>query len=141
MDLHTHPIFIVDDDTDDEDIIRDAMKELGMGNQLKFFHTAEELLNELNHNPVIPFLIICDINLPGMDGFQLREQVLKEGTSGKSVPYIFWSTTASEVQIKKAYDLSAHGFFLKGKTYKDLKEGLNEIIKYWTLSQTPSNSK
>jgi len=139
MDLHTHPIFIVDDDTDDEDFIRDAMEELGLVNELKFFHKAEELLSELKNTSVIPFMVICDINLPGMDGFQLREEVLKDGTSGKSVPFIFWSTSASESQIKKAYDLAAHGFFIKGKTYKELKEGLNKIIIYWSLSQAPTN--
>ena len=135
--MHTHPIFIVDDDTDDEDFIRDAMEELGLVNELKFFH--KELLSELKNTSVIPFMVICDINLPGMDGFQLEREVLKDGTSGKSVLFIFWSTSASESQIKKAYDLAAHGFFIKGKTYKELKEGLNKIIIYWSLSQAPTN--
>ena len=139
MTASNETIFIVDDDTDDEEFIRDAMEELGLVNELKFFHKAEELLRELKNNSVIPFMVICDINLSGMDGFQLREEVLKDGTSGKSVPFIFWSTSASESQIKKAYDLAAHGFFIKGKTYKELKEGLNKIIIYWSLSQAPTN--
>ena len=94
------------------------MEELELVNELKFFHKAEELLRELKNNSIIPFMVICDINLSGMDGFQLREEVLKDGTSGKSVPFIFWSTSASESQIKKAYDLAAHGFFIKKKPIK-----------------------
>jgi DNA-binding NarL/FixJ family response regulator len=115
------------------------MKELKLTNKLIFFHTADELLHELKNNSTVPFIIISDINLPKIDGFQLRQKILEQTeVTDKSVPFIFWSTTASEAQIKKAYDLSAHGFFLKGRSYKEIKEGINEIIKYWSRSLSPT---
>jgi FixJ family two-component response regulator len=139
--MNTNPIYIVDDDTDDEEILCDVMKELGLNNKLVFFHSANELLSDLKNNPVVPFIIISDINLPKIDGFELRQKILEETQmSDKSVPFIFWSTTASAAQIKKAYDLSAHGFFLKGRSYKEIKEGINEIIKYWTRSLSPATT-
>ena len=85
-----------------------------------------------------PFLIISDINLPRMNGFELREKILKEASmSDKTIPFIFWSTTASEAQVKQAYELSAHGFFIKGRTFRELKEELGEIVRYWTMSLAP----
>ena len=137
--MNTNPIYIVDDDKDDEDLIKEAFTELGIINELRFFSTAEGVLYELNNSAEIPFVIISDINLPRMDGFQLREKVL-EGASikDKSIPFIFWSTSASQAQIKRAYDLAAHGFFLKGRSYKELKERIQEMIKYWSDSLTPS---
>lgn len=137
--MNTNPIYIVDDDKDDEDLIKEAFTELGITNEVRFFSTAEGVLYELNNSPDIPFVIISDINLPRMDGFQLREKVL-EGNSirDKSIPFIFWSTSASQAQIRRAYDLSAHGFFLKGRSYNELKERIQEMIKYWSDSLTPS---
>ena len=138
--MNTNPIYIVDDDKDDESLIREAFTELGIKNELRFFSTAEGVLYELNNSTVSPFVIISDINLPRMDGFQLREKVL-EGAAikDKSIPFIFWSTSASDAQIKRAYDLAAHGFFLKGRNYKELKERIQEMVKYWSDSLTPSH--
>lgn len=138
--MNTNPIYIVDDDNDEEQMIRESFEELGFKNELRFFNSAEGLLSELRNKPVIPFLIISDVNLPKMDGFELRERILREkAVSHKSVPFIFWSTKVSEAQIKRAYDLSVHGFFLKGTSYKDLKDKLQEIVKYWDDSLAPSS--
>ena len=96
-------------------------------------------MNELNNNSTVPFVIISDVNLPRMSGFELREKVLNESSiRDKSIPFIFWSTSASEAQVKRAYDLSAHGFFLKGRTYNELKNKIQEMVKYWSDSLTPS---
>lgn len=139
--MNANPIYIVDDDLDDEDILTEVIKELKLTNKLVFFHTADELLEDLRNNPVIPFIIISDINLPKIDGFELRRKILQETqVTDKTVPFIFWSTTASEAQIKKAYDLSAHGFFLKGRSYKEIKDGISEIIKYWSRSLSPATA-
>ena len=136
--MNNNPIYIVDDDEDDQQIIKEAVSELGLKNELKFFYTAEAVLNELRKSDLIPFIIISDINLPGMDGFTLREKILTETSmNDKSIPFIFWSTTASDAQVKRAFDLSAHGFFIKGRTFKELKEELGEIISYWSKSLAP----
>lgn len=137
--MNTNPIYIVDDDHDDEQMIKESFMELGIRNEVKFFWSAEGVLKELKNNPVVPFLIISDVNLPKMSGFELREKILGEASiTHKSIPFIFWSTSVSEAQIKRAYDLSAHGFFLKGKSYTELKDKLQEIVKYWDDSLAPS---
>ena len=62
--MNINPIYIVDDDKDDESLIREAFTELGINNELRFFSTAEGVLYELNNSTVSPFVIISDINLP-----------------------------------------------------------------------------
>lgn len=97
-----------------------------------FFITV---LNELKKDVDDPFIINSDINLPRMDGFELRQKILEHaGLTNKNIPFLFWPTTASEAQIKRAYDLSAHGFFIKTRSYYKMKEQIDEIIKYWTNS-------
>jgi DNA-binding NarL/FixJ family response regulator len=123
---------------DEEEFIKEAFNDLGIKNELKFFRTAEGILNELHKNLEVPFIILSDINLPKMDGFELRQKILEEAAiTDKTIPFIFWSTSASEAQIKKAYDLSAHGFFLKGRSYNELKEKIKEMVSYWSDSLAP----
>ena len=136
--MNTAPIYIVDDDAEDQDFIKDAFKELCILNELRFFRSAEEILKELKRQSEVPFIIISDVNLPKVDGFQLREKILIDSDiSNKTIPFIFWSTNASEAQIKRAYNLSAHGFFLKSPTFEGLKKQIHEMIAYWSDSLAP----
>lgn len=132
------PIYIVDNDTDDQDFLSEAFNELGYKNPLLFFRSAEDVVLKLKQLDSVPFLILCDVNLPKVDGFELKAMISKDDTMNfKSIPFIFWSGTASEKQIKKAYDLGAHGFFIKGSSIQELKQSVENIMTYWLGSKQP----
>lgn len=132
-------IWIVDDDRDDHELVKEIFDEAKIPNELVFFNGAGPLLARLETETHAPFIIICDVNLPGIDGFQLREKLLERPSKKfHSVPFVFWSTYASEAQIDKAYKLRAHGFFIKELGYKEWKESLLGIIRYWSKSKMPS---
>ena len=135
-------IWLVDDDRDDQELIRDTIKELNIPNEIEFFTDAKHVLNRFKDIKNAPFIILCDVNLPGMGGFELREKLLDEpDRKFHSVPFIFWSTFASESQIAKAFRLRAHGFFIKETEYKEWKKTLAAIITYWTKSRIPSKKE
>ena len=136
--MKNRPIFIVDDDFEEREIIQEIMTELEVINPVLFFETGYAVLDHLEKDPTNPFMIICDVNLPQMDGFALRQRFTEENSLHyKSVPFIFWSTTASNEQIKRAYDCGVHGFFFKGHNYREIKESLNTIITYWKIAKAP----
>ena len=136
--MNNAPVFIVDDDVDDHEIIHEIWNELGIKNPLLFFTSGQEVLDHVKKDPTNPFIIISDVNLPRMDGFELRQKLLDENSFHyKSIPFVFWSTLASNEQIKKAYDYGAQGFFIKASNYSMLKESLNMIITYWKTSKAP----
>jgi CheY-like chemotaxis protein len=132
-------IWIVDDDIEDHELIRDIFEELKWPHVLELFVSGEQLLERLTESKAAPFIIICDVNLPRLGGFGLREEMLKTPNNKfHSVPFIFWSTQASEAQVRQAYELRAHGFFKKEPTFKQWKLSLIRIIEYWTSSLMPS---
>jgi CheY-like chemotaxis protein len=135
-------IWIVDNDRDDHDLVRDLLSELDANNEPVFFNTGKACLEALEKAKTAPFIIICDVNIPGMDGFTLRETLLKSPNKKfHSVPFIFWSNYASDQQIERAYRLRAHGFFIKEAELKVWKESLATIIKYWSRSKMPSKNE
>lgn len=137
--MKKNSIWIVDDDKDDQDLIGDILNELGIDNEAVFFSTAKECMKALENEKWGPFIIMCDVNIPGIDGFALREAFLQSPNNKfHSVPFIFWSTYASEQQIQRAYRLRAHGFFIKAPEFKEWKESFAAIIRYWSKSQMPS---
>ncbi len=85
-----------------------------------------------------PFLILCDVNLPLQNGFDFKKKIEKDKDFKRiAVPFIFWSTAASEKQIQQAYDLAAQGFFFKPSNFNDLCETFETILSYWQKSQHP----
>lgn len=138
MNKQLNPIWIVDDDTEDHEVITEIFSEMKCEHPLVLFSTGEQLLNRLEESHEAPFMIISDLNLPKMSGFELREGMLRTPSNKfHSVPFIFWSTTASDSQVKEAFKLRAHGFFLKERTFGLWKATLVKIIDYWTSSLMP----
>jgi DNA-binding NtrC family response regulator len=135
--MNNAPVFIIDDDPDELEMAREIWDELNYKNRLEVFSKPTHFLERLREK-VNPFLIMCDVNLHGMDGFQLRQKLCEEvALSYKGIPFIFWSKMATNDQIKKAYDIGGHGFFIKGENYAEIKESLNIIVSYWTASKAP----
>ena len=132
------PVFIIDDDQEELDIIEEVWTELGFDYPLEVFDDVERLCTRLQEK-VNPFLIISDLNLRKEDGLSLRKKLANEFLlSYKSIPFVFWSTSASNDQIKRAYDIGGHGFFIKRGTYKDIKDCLKIILTYWCASKVPA---
>jgi CheY-like chemotaxis protein len=139
--MQNGPVFIIDDDSDDQELVKDIWKELQVPNELCFFNQGQQVLDHLAKVNEPPFIILCDVNLPKMSGLELREQILNNGSKKfKSVPFIFWSTRASEEQIQQAYDLSAHGFFIKENTYSEMKKSFSTLLQYWRISKMPNKT-
>lgn len=136
--MNTQPIFIVDDDKDEWEFIQDAWEELEYKNQLIFFSNAEDVLNYLKQEKVVPFLIISDVKLNKMSGFDLKKKIFEDiSINHKSVPFVFFSNTATTAQIEKSYDLGSNGFFIKGQNMEEIKNTLKDIFNYWQKSKTP----
>lgn len=133
------PIWIVDEDIEEHELIRDIFKDLKIQNTLVLFTHPEDLLVHLDIAEEAPFIIISEVNLPGMSGFDLREKLLATPNAKfHSVPFIFWSLAPSEAQIYRAYQLKVHGFFVKESTYEEWRQSLAQIIQYWQKSKMPS---
>lgn len=136
------PIYLIENDDDDREFFLLAWSELDYPNSLEFFKTAEDALWKIQDDAQNPFLIICDVNVPRMGGFELRERLLTNAVlRHRSIPFLFWSTEASDKQIKKAYDLGSHGFFIKKEKMNDMKTFLTNVMEYWKMSETPNVSK
>ena len=86
------PIVIVEDDIDDQEIMEGALRELGISNEIVFLNNGDEGLNYLKGNfKKQPFLILSDINMPGMNGVELKRQIDSDPElRRKSIPFIFF---------------------------------------------------
>ena len=135
-------IIIIEDDLDDQEMFADVFKELDYKNEIIFFNDGQEALDYLTKNTIEPFIVFSDINMPKLNGMQLREQIHEnEDMRLKTIPYLFFTTSAAQEDVINAYSKSIQGFFIKPSSFKDLKRLLKSIIEYWNECVSPNYVK
>lgn len=136
------PIIIIEDDVDDQDILADIFNELNYNNKLIFFGDSVQALEYLISTDTEPFLVLSDINMPKLNGMELREKIHNnEDLRLKSIPYLFFSTSAEQKHVIDAYSRSIQGFFVKPNSYEKLKSVLVKIVEYWQECESPNYIK
>jgi CheY-like chemotaxis protein len=134
------PIVIIEDDSDDQEMLEEVFGELGYKNPTVYFTDGEAALSYLNNTKTIPFLILSDINMPKLSGFELREKLRRDAAlEQKCIPYLFFSTAASQESVIEAYSMSVQGFFLKQHSMEALKDTIHAIVEYWKRCAAPNN--
>jgi CheY-like chemotaxis protein len=135
------PIIIIEDDTDDQDMFRELIVELGIPNPLIFFTNAPDAFEYLITDGQ-PFLILCDVNLPRQTGLEFKKMVDEHPElRKKSIPFIFCTTSVDAEAIKRAYlDMTVQGYFKKGASMGEMRRSIKVIFEYWLLSVHPNSS-
>jgi CheY-like chemotaxis protein len=114
------------------------LSKMELSNEQKFFSDGEQALKYLESSAEKPFLIISDINMPLMNGLELKRYIQsKEQLRQKCYPFVFLTTTVTTSQVAQAHSLTVEGYFAKGQSYDELKEVLKTIITYWKKSNHP----
>lgn len=134
------PIILVEDDVDDQELIKEIIHSFNLPNKILIFNNGHDVLDYLRKTTEQPFLILSDINLPKLNGLELRKEINSEqGLKEKCVPFVFLSTTANKKTVFEAYDLTVQGFFKKSNAYEEFRAMLKLIIDYWFLCRHPNN--
>jgi CheY-like chemotaxis protein len=134
------PIILIDDDVDDQAIIEKAIREAGANNELIFLDNGAEALQFLSTTSVQPFLILCDLNMPKLNGIELKMRIDENmELRKKSIPFVFFSTSANKMAVNLAYTkMTIQGFFEKSGHYKELVQTLKMILDYWSACKHPN---
>lgn len=127
IESHDVKLVIVEDDKFLRDlIVRKLSKE---GFLIKEAATGEEGIEVLREDP--PQLLLLDILLPGMSGYEVLEAMRKDEKL-KSIPVVMLSNLGQKEEVERAESLGAKDFLIKakytpGEIVTRIKEILNEL--------------
>jgi len=131
-------IVVIEDDIDDLEIILAIFEDLKVKNKIRPFTNSKEALEYLSQPDVRPFMVFSDINMPQLDGLELKAKMAAdENARMKCIPYVFLTTSSDPRTVAKAYDCAAQGFFTKATDYDVFKENIRLVLNYWTVSLIP----
>ena len=77
----------------------------------------------------VPDLILCDLVMPGVDGFGILKMV-RENPMTTKVPVIIFSNLSEDKDIKHAKELGATDYMVKSNfTLDELSDKIKELLK------------
>jgi CheY-like chemotaxis protein len=131
-------ILMADDDSEDCQLVGDALRATGQPCELRFVRNGEELLHYLRHQRQYesaesvppPDLILLDLKMPGKDGHEtLRE--LKSDPQWRCIPVVVLTTSASGNDVTLCYQMGVNAYVTKPATFCELVRVLEAIVRYW----------
>jgi len=141
-------ILIADDDADDRMMTQEALEESYLLNSLRFVVDGVELMHYLRRegkytdpaSSPTPGLILLDLNMPKKDGREALQEI-KSDPKLRSIPVIILTTSKTEEDILRSYNLGVNCFITKPVTFTGLLDVTRSIGQYWfEIVELPRNS-
>ena len=145
----TMPIEIVmaEDDADDRLMVKEAFQESHVLNNMHFVEDGYDLLDYLRHQGryadradfPTPDLILLDLNMPRKNGRETLQEI-KADPALRHIPAVVLTTSKSEEDILRSYDIGASGYITKPVTFEALVQIATGLCEYWVqIVKLPSN--
>ncbi|MCE6992951.1 PleD family two-component system response regulator [Dyadobacter sp. CY323] len=128
-----HLIYLVDDDADYRFLVQQVFKMFLPQHQVRFFADGSELADAMDliadENPVKPRVIILDIDMPGLNGFQTLSK-LRLHNYWQNVPVLMMTNRDQAEFRQESLRLGADGFSLKPVDLHQIKAVMTDIYAH-----------
>ena len=137
-------ILLVDDDDDCRSLIRDAISECKVSNEVYEARNGREALDFLLRrgpfaNAPRPGLIYLDIEMPGLDGQSVLKEI-KRNPQLCDIPVVMMTGVSDETQMAEAAKNGANSYTLKPASAEQFLRTVLASTAYWlTIHQYPSH--
>jgi two-component system, chemotaxis family, response regulator Rcp1 len=128
-------LLLVEDSEPDVRLTKEALREAKVRNRLWVVEDGVEALDFLRQqgrygDAPRPDLILLDLNLPRKDGLQVLKEI-KDDDSLKRIPVVILTTSKSEEDVLRAYDLHANCYITKPVDFYRFMEVVKSIEDFW----------
>jgi chemotaxis family two-component system response regulator Rcp1 len=128
-------ILLVEDSPGDVRLTREALRDAKMHINLNVARDGIEAMAFLKHEGVFshvprPSLILLDLNLPKKDGRAVLEEI-KNSPTLKSIPVVILTTSLSDADVLRSYNLHANCFITKPVDLDGFLKVVKSIDNFW----------
>ncbi|MDY6833612.1 MAG: response regulator [Chloroflexota bacterium] len=128
-------ILLVEDNPGDVRLTQEAFKEGGVKNNLHVAKDGVDALDFLRRNgkyesAVRPDIILLDLNLPRKDGREVLAEI-KEDAALRRIPVVVLTTSRSETDVMRVYDLHANCYIPKPVELDEFMKVVSGIESFW----------
>jgi CheY-like chemotaxis protein len=129
----TAVILLVDDNPGDVRLAREVFTEAGLPAEVRSAGDGVEavtiLQRMLSGTADIPALVLVDINMPRMNGFELMAFIKRQPQLAQ-VPVFILSSSRRDADAARAHDLGAEGYLVKPESFDGYIEIATSLARY-----------
>ena len=135
-------VLLVEDNPGDVRLTREALKDGKVWSNLNVVEDGEAALAFLRQegayaNAPRPDLILLDLNMPKKDGREVLS-IIKADENLKQIPVVILTTSDSEEDILRSYNLNANCYITKPVDFEQFIKVVREIEEVWlTIVKLP----
>ncbi len=130
------PLLVVEDSNEDFRILQRLMRRMAVQNPIYRCSSGDEVLDYLYQEGKKidglsrPSVILLDLNLPGIDGRDILEQ-LKQDKTFREIPIVIFTTSSNPKDIEFCYQKGANGYLVKPMDVQELQKTIQAFVDYW----------
>jgi len=148
MDYHQHQpvtILLIEDDPGHAVLIEKNLRRAGIANNIIRLDTGQKAVDFLfkkgeysaDTQPAPP-LILLDLNLPVLDGYQFL-RIVKNDERTKSIPVVVLTTTDNPLEVAKCYELGCNVYITKPVEYEKFSDAIRRLGLFLTIVRVPES--
>lgn len=124
-------VLLVEDSLDDVDFARRALASCPTGHRLEVVEGGEAALAWLAGRAAgeRPALVLLDLNLAGMSGRELLDQI-KRHRQWRTIPVVIFTTSAHPAEIEHCRQAGADDYRTKPDDFAGYRKMLHQIVEY-----------
>ena len=135
-------ILLAEDDPDDVLLTNIALRKARLANPLQVVRDGEEALMYLSGESrfadreryPLPILLLLDLNMPKLNGFQVLEWLRKQSELSR-LPVAVMTSSDDDPYVKRAYELGADSYLIKPPDAEALLALVQRLHAYWLIIQ------
>lgn len=135
-------ILLVEDNEDDVFLFKRALRDGGHDYEVHVAGSGQEAIDYLQlvvhggEKHPAPRFIILDTKMPMVNGNQFLRWITSHPLC-RVIPTVILSGADERSEVQAAFDLGAHGYFVKPSSPGELADLMKMIFQYWARSKVP----
>lgn len=126
-------ILVVEDDPGHARLIEMNLRRAGISNEIRWFDDGQKVIDfvveeerRAGDGPARPLLLLLDLNMPVLDGYQVLERIRSREYT-RHLPVVILTTTDDEREINRCYELGCNVYMTKPVDYDKFSEAVRRL--------------
>ena len=126
-------ILLVEDDPGHARLIEKNLRRSNITNDIVIVNDGQQAVDYLfsegdysGNKPHKPILVLLDLNLPGLDGYQVLRR-MKGDDRTKRIPVVILTTTDDAREVERCYDLGCNVYMTKPVDYEQFSDAIRKL--------------